>query len=42
MRALICWLLFDARLPWLVARALDPIAPWLLGLAIGRRPRRVR
>ena len=34
MRKLLIWLVFHAPL--------GPLAPWVLGLAIGRMPRRVK
>lgn len=35
MRGFLFWLVCDSRVP------LGPLAPWVLGLAFGRRPRRV-
>ncbi len=34
MKRFLIWLVFNAPL--------SPLAPWVLGLAIGRRPRRVK
>jgi hypothetical protein len=42
LKHFLLWLLMDAKLPHPIVRVLDPLAPWLFGLAIGRRPRRVR
>lgn len=38
---LIFWFVFDCK-SRLLGRLLGPIAPWLFGLAIGIRPRRVK
>ncbi len=36
VRRLCAWLFWDTKVP------LGPLAPWVLGMSIGRRPRRVK